>query len=500
MTFIEPDETNTGDRVMRYRIEYGPVDAPTLDTLEIEADGWTPGRTLTVPLSNELLAERLYMGRIQAIDRVGNAGLFSDFAFVEGCTAGEPPSAIVGTITMLQSGEALVDFVAPGDDGDGGSSAASYQLSLQKTLDDGTRVDVQVPALRPPLPPGSDEVISLGYLEGDAEYHLALSAVDECSNAGEAFTSTFIMSDWAAPDAVDDLSITTASETSVELAWTPACDSPAGQWRDVCRAVGSYRLVCANAPEEVLNQPQVGEDGFIRALVSGLPPESPQTCSVVALDNCITIDGSACETAGTEATGWTGLTPPAAAVVSAARLDETPEEITLSFTMPGDDGFAGTATRITVESGAWPLDVAECEPSLLDTVHTSHQVGGESVALVPTEGGTAAALTFTGFNSTTRYCFRVTVEDEAHAPAEGRESASQSAIVGVNYIDTEIPELVSSLDFALSTGEEVQTLDLSFRPPLDGPLMIPITEYALVVGSRTFGSVACSNRRRSESI
>ena len=119
-------------------------------------------------------------------------------------------------------------------------------------------------------------------------------------------------------------------------------------------------------------------------------------------------------------------------------------------------------------------------------------MGGESVALEPAEGGTAATLTFTGFNSTTRYCFRVTVEDEAHAPAEGRESASQSAIVGVNYIDTEIPELVSSLDFALSTGEEVQTLDLSFRPPLDGPLMIPITEYALVVGSRTFGSVACS--------
>ena len=116
---------------------------------------------------------------------------------------------------MLQSGEALVDFVAPGDDGDGGNSAASYQLTLQKTLDDGTLADVAVPALRPPLPPGSDEVISLGFLEGDAEYQSCTERSDECANAGDAYALTFTMSDWTAPDAVNDLVITTSGQTAV---------------------------------------------------------------------------------------------------------------------------------------------------------------------------------------------------------------------------------------------------------------------------------------------
>ena len=112
--------------------------------------------------------------------------------------------------------------------------------------------------------------------------------------------------------------------------------------------------MCENAVAQLVEVPEVGEDGFIRSIVDDLSPESPQICRVVSLDDCITMDGvHARPPVPMQLAG--PVTPPAMAEVSANRLDETPEDITLSFTMPGDDGFDGRATRITIESGAWPF-------------------------------------------------------------------------------------------------------------------------------------------------
>ena len=134
---------------------------------------------------------------------------------------------------------------------------------------------------------------------------------------------------------------------------------------------------------------------------------------MTALYNCQNLSPS-CEVVGTQSTARTEVVPPAQAVVRAERTRETPGDVTLSFAMPGDDGFDGTAQRIIARSfKSNNLNATTCD--------TVMELNGDYSLFeneIP-DGNTDAVVTLSGFDSLTPYCFQVIVEDDAHDPTPG---------------------------------------------------------------------------------
>jgi len=144
---------------------------------------------------------------------------------LNGC---EPGGAVeVGELEVFGSqggGDAILTWVAPGDDNWTGTATAydvrsSQEMITEDSFDGATSISSFLPQ-----PAGMIEVLPLTQLANETSYYFAVKAIDEAGNMGGLSNIAHIDSPGVAPAAISDLVGQTQSATELLLGWTATGD------------------------------------------------------------------------------------------------------------------------------------------------------------------------------------------------------------------------------------------------------------------------------------
>jgi hypothetical protein len=128
------------------------------------------------------------------------------------------------------SGQALLSFIAPGDDGTTGT-ATSYQVFRSTTPFDATTLATATPVTGAPTPlaAGALQSMSVSGLPGETTLYWAVRAIDEANNTGPLSTLVSAKTNNVAPAAVADLAGTPGGMDNITLTFTaPGDDANTG--------------------------------------------------------------------------------------------------------------------------------------------------------------------------------------------------------------------------------------------------------------------------------
>ena len=108
---------------------------------------------------------------------------------------GPPDTSPPSTITDIQpvpKTRGTITWTAPGDDGDGGGSAASYEVRISKNLINDSNFSLADPVLNAPVPnlPGTMEQLTIPRLDIGKTYYVAIKTTDRVGNQS-TLSSTF---------------------------------------------------------------------------------------------------------------------------------------------------------------------------------------------------------------------------------------------------------------------------------------------------------------------
>ncbi len=132
-------------------------------------------------------------------------------------------------------GSVLVQWTAPGNNGDSGGPATGYQLCYSKEENDvfnafcspaGTGTLLSPGSLPIPGPPGTTETFAVTGLDPETRYYIAVKTVDGAANLSEISTPPgfYIDTPGTPPAAVTDFRATGVTGNSIDLAWTATWD------------------------------------------------------------------------------------------------------------------------------------------------------------------------------------------------------------------------------------------------------------------------------------
>jgi len=338
------------------------------------------------------------------------------FRYAQNATPDTTPPAMVVNLTATFPGTNNVSlgWTAPGDDGNSGiASTYDFRYSTQGPLN-GTNFLLATPfAVSAPRPAGTVETVNVTGLSPGTRYWFALRTADEVPNWSPISNGVDVVTtvpppppDQTPPARVMDLGATTVGTTSVTLRWTapgddgmsgnaaaydiryttlgplddtnflsgtaasPSAPAPVGvveSWTLLGLVPGTRYWIALRASDEVPNWSPVSND--VDVLTATPPPPPDQT--------------------------------PPAAVTDLALLSPHPQDVTLQWTAPGDDGNSGTASAFDVRyTSAGPIDNVSF-PSALS-------VGSPT----PGPAGTIETLMIAGLSPGVHYWFALRAADE----------------------------------------------------------------------------------------
>ncbi len=390
------------------------------------------------------------------------------FPLAHGCGGGggtrplvdaTPPAAVTDiSVTAVSDSSVTLQWTAPGDDGQQGT-AKTYDVRRSFGEITGENWVSAIAVLGEPSPGmvGTRETFTVSGLQSDTTYHFALKTADEIPNWSElsngisALTGTGL--DVIAPAEVNDLEVVSVTDSSATLTWTATGDDGdqgAASQYDLRFGLSEITDVNWSSATQVEDEPAPGDAG------------SEESFTVWGLDDSTTYYFALKVT--DEMANWSGLSNVAEDVTRDAPDLTAPSQVTdlavglaasnsiaLTWTAPGDDGDAGTATAYDLRystSGITELNWPEAV-----------EVAGEPD---PVAGGLPEAFTVTDLDPNTTYCFALKAVDD-----KGNESALSNSPCA----ETNTPPVAAFAADPLSgTVETVFQFDASLSSDAEDPL------------------------------
>ncbi|MEE9593632.1 MAG: fibronectin type III domain-containing protein, partial [Thermoplasmata archaeon] len=360
-----------------------------------------PGTTETLNVTG-LIAETTYWLSLRSANAVPNWSPISNVIEVTTLDIVDPGTIVDLQVVNLGGDYAVLQWTAPGDDGNQGVATA-YEVRhssagpLNDTnFDAGTFVPSPTPALA-----GSTETLNVTGLSPLTPYWFALRTADEVPNWSPVSNNAAILTlDTLPPAIVSDLQVTGSGHDYVTLQWTaPGDDGNQGTASTYdMRFSSSVPLndtnfiagtsVATSAPAQA---------GLVEALnVSGLSPQTQYWFALRSADevpNWSPVSNNAVTT--------TPDTVPPARVTDLQVSRVGGEFVVLQWTAPGDDGDQGIGASYEVRySSSGPLN------------ETTFGTGTSVSVPAPAPSGTTESLNVTGLSPETQYWFALRTADD----------------------------------------------------------------------------------------
>ncbi|MDF1545870.1 MAG: fibronectin type III domain-containing protein, partial [bacterium] len=394
-----------------------------------------------------------YYFAIRVADEVPNWSPTSNVATVSTAAESDAPSDVANLLTSHPTNSSLdLSWTAPGDDSTSGT-ASQYDIRYSTSVINAANFDqaTAVSGEPTPSPAGSSESMTVSGLDPNTDYYFAIKTADEVPNwSGISNIATgSTINEQIAPGDISNLLASDATDTSVTLTWTaPGDDGNSGTADQYDIRYSTFSINGTNFDQA--------------AVVSGVPAPSlagsSESIEVIGL-NPSTTYYFAIKTAD-EIPNWSGLSnisnlttlveqQPPANIADLSSPNATDSTITISWTAPGDDGAAGTATVYDIRYSSTIINVQNWDSAV--------QITDEPTPLL---AGTTQSYTLEGLSQGVGYFFAIKTADEVP------NWSGLSNILAVATAGDNTPPAAIN-DLGASTGSSEGTIDLSWTAPGD---------------------------------
>lgn len=370
--------------------------------------------------------------------RIGSYTLYRDMAQEPGAVEvfdNSPPAAVSNLSATSVTGTGLtLNWTSPGDDGTTGT-ATSYEIRYSTSPYVLANFTLGTVVSFPPSPSvaGTAQTKAVTGLSPSTEYFFALRTTDDAGNVSPLSNGLNVFTTAAAdvtpPAAVANLSVSAPAPTSLTVSWTaPGDDGSTGTVSayDLRRSTSTINSGNFTSATQVSGMPGPAVAGTAQSKsVTGLLEGTTYYFALKTQDEVPNISSISNVVSGTTLDG----TAPAA-VADLTVTGTTASTVSLSWTSPGDDGSAGTAT-------SYDLRYSQ------STINSGNFSGASQATGEPTPAvaGTGQTFTLTGLTPSTTYYICLKTVDEA-----SNASAVSNVPTGATIaLDTTPPAAVANL-------------------------------------------------------
>jgi len=358
-----------------------------------------------------LTPETEYFFAIKAYDEVNNVSNISNSAsaITEAIPDMEAPAPVTDLATQINDPEITITWTATGDDGNTGT-ASEYSLyyAQQELTEADLETADQIDDLPFPAAAGTQESITIDFLEAGITWYFAITATDEAVNISQISNNAtaIIPLDTTPPAAINDLGAEVIDET-VTLSWTaPGDDGNSG--------------TAVNYDLRSHTEPITEQNWFTATSIPTSPPASagnPESLNITDLEGNITYyfaikaedDNNNISDISNVCDAIIEMeidvTPPAAVTDLSVDDGQTyyTNRITINWTAPGDDGNTGTCAAYEIRYSTSPI-----------TETNWNNANVFNAPPTPNPAGSSETCQVTGLNPGVVYYFAVRAIDEAN--------------------------------------------------------------------------------------
>jgi hypothetical protein len=458
LSWTAPGDNGSAGTASAYLIRYNTVEISETNWLASTVVSHTlmpspAGMTETLTITG-LTPGALYYFAIKSQDEVSNTSGVSNSPSAVAATDIISPSDVTDLAASTGGSEGEVDltWTAPGDDGAVGT-ASTYLIRYNtvEITDTNWLSSTVVSHTLTPSPAGMTETLTITGLTPGALYYFAIKSQDEIPNTSGLSNSPSAVAalESIPPDAIMDLAASTGSnEGEVDLSWTaPGDDGAVGTASAYLIRYNTVEITDTNwlSSTVVSHTLTPSPAGMTETLtITGLTPGQLYYFAIKSQDeipNTSGLSNSPSAVAALESI------PPDAIMDLAANSGSRDGQVDLSWTAPGDDGDAGTASAYLIRYNM----VEITDTNWLSSTVVSH-------TLTPSLAGSAETLTVSDLTPGETYYFAIKSQDEV--PNTSGLSNSPSAVAA-----SIPPDAIT--DLAASTGSIEGQVDLSWTAPGD---------------------------------
>ncbi|MBU1046500.1 fibronectin type III domain-containing protein [Patescibacteria group bacterium] len=464
LTWTAPGDDGTSGTATNYDIRYstatiteGNWASATQATGEPTPSVAGTSESMTV---SGLSPSTLYYFAMKTSDEVPNTSTISNVPNLSTTALADttPPAAVTNLSLSSPSNSAItVNWTAPGDDGTSGT-ATTYDLRYSTSLitEGNWSSATQVTGEPTPSIAGSSESKIVTGLSPSTLYYFALKTSDEVPNTSALSNvpslSTTATPDTTPPSAISNLSLSGATNNSINLSWTAPGDDGTTGTASVYDVRYSTSIINDSnwaSATQATGEPTPSVAGTSESMtVSGLSPSTLYYFAIKTSDE-VPNTSALSNVPSLSTTALADTTPPSA-VSNLATSGATTSSINLTWTAPGDDGTSGTATTYDIRYSTATITDGNWSSTTLVT--------GEPT---PSIAGSSESMTVTGLSAGTLYYFAIKTSDEvpntsalSNVPSLSTSSAA----------DVTPPAAVSDLT---ASNPGLNSIDLSWTAPGD---------------------------------
>jgi uncharacterized membrane protein len=459
LTWTAPGDDGMAGTAAGYEVRYstiGIIDAGNWGAATTFVQSWTPqpGGNAESHDVTGLVSGTQYWFAMVTRDEVPNwSGISNSPTGTTTVTDVTPPSDITDlAVSVITDTIATLTWTAPGDDGMVGT-AAGYEVrySTVGIINAGNWGTAIVFAQSwTPQPGGNVESHDVTGLVSGTQYWFALITRDEVPNwsgISNSPTGTTTVSDVTPPADITNLGVFSTTSSTATLTWTaPGDDGMAGTatgYEVRYSTVGIINAGNWGAATTFVQSwtPQPGGNAESHD-VTGLASGTQYWFAIMTRDEVPNWSGTSNSPTGTTLIP-SDVTPPAD-ISDLVIWGTTSNTVTLTWTSPGDDGMAGTATGYEIRySTAGPITDANWGTATVFVQSWS-----------PLPGGNVEMYDVTGLSPSTQYWFAVRAADEE----PNWSGTSNSPSVTTDSLDATPPDIISDLTvFATSSTDATLT-------------------------------------------
>ena len=399
-----------------------------------------------------------YYFAVKTSDEVPNTSGISNIAINSTLKDMTPPAAITDLKTSNPGLTTMIlTWTAPGNNGNTGK-ASHYDIrySTSPITESNWNSAEQAGEEFLPQIAGTAQSMTVAYLSNDTMYYFAIKtkntegAMSGLSNVASG--KTLPKPDTVPPNIVTKITISDISSTTMTLTWTaPGDDINVGTASsyDIRYSTSVITGLNWESATQVTGEPTPQVAGTIQSMkIVELNPSTTYYFAMKTSDEVPNVSSLSNLASGT--TLPKPDTTPPAAITNIATLDPKETAMTLTWTAPGDDEKAGTATIYDIRYSTSTITESNWG--------TATQVIGEPV---PQIAGTIQSMPITGLKSSTKYYFAIKTSDEVP-----NISPLSTVAIGTTLAppDTTPPSAISTLKITIKTSKSIT---LAWRAPGD---------------------------------